>query len=154
MLLDTSITPAEFPDFPAGRAVPAKMRIKLHGIHGCPVANMSSSQNGFYTTFLKLIREREVLLDEDRRGIPFGGYKYSSDDADYSSGESLIGCGGEIAGGLTEQNTKDPLWFDPPLVFESGEELLVYLTWAEQGTIVSMDENRAAVDLILEVERL
>ncbi|GAI73065.1 unnamed protein product, partial [marine sediment metagenome] len=36
MLLDTAITPAEFPDFPAGKPVPAKMSIKLHGIVGCP----------------------------------------------------------------------------------------------------------------------
>ncbi|GAI88922.1 unnamed protein product, partial [marine sediment metagenome] len=71
MLLDTSITPAEFPDFPAGRAVPANMSIKLHGIHGNPVADYVSSGNGFYSTFLKLVREREVLLDEDREGIPF-----------------------------------------------------------------------------------
>ncbi|GAI66955.1 unnamed protein product, partial [marine sediment metagenome] len=91
MLLDTSITPAEFPDFPAGRAVPAKMKVKLHGIHGCPVADHTDAANGFHTTFLKLIKEREVLFDEDRLGIPFLGDSDGTGAASYAKAETLIG---------------------------------------------------------------
>lgn len=152
MLLDTSLTPAEFPDFPAGKSVPPKMKIKLHGIHGSPVADAASSGNLFYTSHLKLIREREVLLDEDRAGIIFLGDATEDTGVSYDKTQSIIGEGGEISGGLTDQNILEPLWFDPPLVFESGEELLVYLTWVKmlEHTLTA---NIPAVDLILEVVR-
>lgn len=152
MLLDTSITPAEFPDFPAGKPVPARMKIKLHGIHGCPVADAASSGNLYYSTYLKLIREREVLLDEDRKGIPFLGDATVTGSANYGKTQSIIGQGGELAGELNMYNSREPLWFDPPLVFESGEELLVYLTFAKLLTR-TMAANLPAVDLILEVNR-
>ena len=149
MLLDTTITPAEFPDFPAGKPVPPNMRIKLHGIHASPVADFTSTDNGFYTTFLKLIKEREVLLDEDRNGIPFLGNAAATGAADYKKAESLVGCGGEVAVPTGDYKHDDPYWFDPPLEFVSGEELLVYLTWVKIGTHTQA-ANLPAVDLILE----
>ena len=152
MLLDTSITPAEFPDFPAGKSVPPKMKIKLHGIHASPVADYTSSSNGFYTTFLKLIREREVLLNEDRHGIPFLGSSAATGAADYKKAETLVGCGGEVAWPTGDYKLDEPYWFDPPLEFTSGEELLVYLTWVKVGSH-TMAANLPAVDLILEVNK-
>ena len=149
MHLDTSLTPKEFPDFPAGSPVPPRMRINLHGIHASPVADYASAGNGFYTTYLKLIREREVLLDEDRLGIQFLGDKSATGAADYKNAESLIGCGGEVAWPSGDYKLDDPFWFDPPLKFLSGEELLVYLSWIKEGTH-TMAENLPAVDLILE----
>lgn len=152
MLLDTSITPAEFPDFPAGKAVPAKMRIKLHGIAGCPVANFASADVGMYTTYLKLTREREVLFDENRRGFLFWGDDQTAQTAIYTLGKSIIGSGAVYAEFNSFWANQPPLMFDPPLVFESGEELLVYLTWVKAGAGV-MTANLADVALILEVER-
>lgn len=152
MILNTAITPAEFPDFPAGKAVPAKMRIKLHGIAGCPVADFVSGDNGFYTSYLKLVREREVLCDEDRDGFLFWGNDQTAQPAQYILGKSLIGSGAEYAEFNSFWANQQPLMFDPPLVFESGEELLVYLTWVTIGTH-TMPVNLADVALILEVER-
>lgn len=153
MLLDTAITPAEFPTFPANTAVPARMRIKIHGIHGSPVADAASSGNLFRTTYLKLIKEREVLFDEDRNGIPFHGRLAATGTADYSFVESLVGCGGETPTAVGDMVYREPLWFIPPLVFESGEELLVYLTWVLVGTR-TMAANLPAVGLIMECNRL
>lgn len=152
MLLDTAITPAEFPDFPAGRAVPSKMRIKLHGIHASPVADFASSNNGFYTTYLKLVRDREVLLNEDRLGVRFLGNAAATSSADYEKVQSLIGCGGEHAGPTGDNKLDPPFYFKPPLEFTSGEELLVYLSWVKIGTH-TMAANLPAVGLILEVIR-
>lgn len=152
ILLDTSITPAEFPDFPAGKAVPAKMKIKLHGIAGCPVADFVSGDNGFYTTYLKLIREREVLCDEDRAGFLFWGNDQTAQTAQYILGNSLIHSGAEFAEFNSFWPNDSPLMFDEPLVFESGEELLVYLSWVKIG-VHTMPVNLADVCLILEVER-
>lgn len=152
MILDTAITPSEFPDFPAGKAVPAKMRIKLHGIAGCPVADFASGDNGFYTSFLKLVREREVLCDEDRDGFLFRGNDQTAQTAQYILVKSLIGSGAEYAEFNSFWANCPPLMFDPPLVFESGEELLVYLSWVKIGTH-TMPANLADVALILEIER-
>ena len=152
MHLDTAITPAEFPDFPADKPVPAKVRIKLHGIAGCPVADFASGDNGFYSSFLKLVREREVLCDEDRAGFLFQGNDQTAQTAQYILGKSLIGSGAEYAEFNSFWANQNPLMFDPPLVFESGEELLIYLTWVKIGTH-TMPVNLADVALILEVER-
>ena len=152
MLLDTAITPAEFPDFPAGKAVPANMEIKLHGIHGSPVADFASSGNGFYSTYLKLVREREVLFDEDRLGIQFLGYSSATGAADYAKGETIIGSGGEHAGPTGDNKLQDPLWFDPPLIFTSGEELLVYMSFVKVGTH-TMAADLSDIALILEVTK-
>lgn len=152
MVLNTAITPAEFPDFPAGRAVPARMKIKLHGIYGSPVADFVSAGNGFYTTYLKLVREREVLFDEDRNGFPFLGYASATGAAYYRKCETLIGCGGEAGDADGDYKFDDPLFFTPALEFSSGEELLVYLTWVKAGTH-TMAADLPAVGLILEVNR-
>jgi len=152
MLLDTSLTPAEFPDFPAGKCVPAKMKIKLHGIHGSPVADYDSASNGFHTTYLKLIREREILLDEDRNGLPFLGNEAADGAADYTLAESLIGSGGAQVLATAVYQNDPPYWFEPALEFASGEELLVYLTWVKVGTD-TMAADLPDVGLILEVIR-
>lgn len=152
MLLDTAITPAEFPDFPAGKVVPPRMRIKLHGITGSPVADFASGGNGFYTTYLKLIKEREVLLDEDRNGIQFLGDAEATGAGKYTDGESIIGSVGEVGAGYFIANRKEPFFFEPSLTFLSGEELLVYLSWIKVGTH-TMPANLPAVGLILEVNR-
>lgn len=152
MHLDTSLTPAEFPDFPAGKAVPAKARIKLHGIAACPVADFASGDNGFYTSYLKLVREREVLFDETRAGFLFWGNDQTAQTAQYVLGRGIIGSGAVYAEFNSFWANQPPLMFDPPLVFESGEELLVYLTWVKIGTH-TMPVNLADIALILEVEK-
>lgn len=152
MLLDTSLTPAEFPDFPAGKAVPARMNIKLHGIVGSPVADAASSSNLFYTTYLKMIREREVLLDEDRLGIEFLGNAAATGAADYTDVVSLIGTPAEAVDGGTGYKWNDPFWFEPALTFKAGEELDLYLSWVKVGTH-TMPASIVDVGLILEVNR-
>lgn len=152
MLLDTAITPAEFPDFPAGKPVPAKMSIKLHGIAGCPVADFADGNNGFYTTYLKLVREREVLFDEDRLGFLFWGNDQTAQTGIYTLPKGIIGSGAEYAEFNAFWANRQPLMFDPPLEFASGEELLVYLSWGKTGSH-TMPVNLADVALILEVVR-
>lgn len=152
MVLDTAITPAEFPDFPAGKAVPAKMKIRLHGIAACPYADFVSGDNGFYTRYLKLTREREVLFDEDRVGFLFWGNDQTAQTAQYTLGKSIIGSGAEYAEFNSFWANKQPLMFDPALEFASGEELLVHLTIEKIGTHTH-PANLADVALILEVVR-
>ena len=152
LLLDASLTPAEYPNFPCGDVVPSKMSIILHGIHGSPFADFASSGNGFYTTYLKLIRDRQVLLDEDRNGIIFLGCAAATGAGYYQNVQSLIGCGGEQGDADAGFKFDDPFWFTPPLKFMSGEELLVYLSIVKVGTH-TMPTGLPDIGLILEVNR-
>lgn len=152
MLLNKTHTPAEFPDFPAGKDVPPKMTMKLHGIEGSPFADFTSSGNGVYSTFLKLIKEREVLLNEDNEGIPFLGDKTATTAAQYIQSESLIGSVGQVVLADTTTKIAEPYWFDPPIEFTSGEELNVYLT-CEWLLTHTMTAELPDIGLILEVNR-
>ncbi|GAI83879.1 unnamed protein product, partial [marine sediment metagenome] len=120
MHLDTAITPAEFPDFPAGKAVPAKMSIKLHGIVGCPFSDyayVEDGYQGYYSDYLKLTREREVLFDEDRNGIFFKGRKEGSQEKYYENIDSIIGSCADFYSAVQDYAQKDPFMLDPPLIF-------------------------------------
>ena len=121
-LLDKILVPAEFPDFPIEKDVPARNRISIVGVVGSPVGfSGGTGANTGETSFLKFVRGRDTLHDEDRVGISFQGEDLASD------GTSYIPVASEI-GALTELRTEEPLWFPEPLVFGSGEELNPYVT--------------------------
>jgi len=152
MTLDIGLTPAEFMDFPAGKAVPPKIRVKCHGIVGSPASSYASSGNGFYTTYLKLIREREVLLDEDRLGLLFTGKLDDGPGGDYADAQTIVGTGAEATAADSNFKFDEPYWFDPPLEFASGEELNVILSWIKVGTH-TMPTGLPDVGLIFETIR-
>lgn len=149
--LNTSLSPAEFPDFPCGKVVPARTTIDVLGIAGQPVSEKGVT--GGYTTsqYLKLIKDREILFDEDRDGIPFMSPNSASTTAEYITDESLVGDCVAVGASLSNPSYGFPLLFDPPLHFESGEELLVklHVNWATDG---SLDVNDVRVALILHVK--
>ncbi|GAI70127.1 unnamed protein product, partial [marine sediment metagenome] len=129
LLLDTTLTPAEFLDFPAGKACPANTTVKLHGIAGSAHNEGGASDAFWYDTHLKLVRDRAVLFDEDRLGIPFlSDADGSSYDPDYRDSKSIIGSGATFLEGFAYYAGRPPLMFAEPLVFTSGEELLVYVS--------------------------
>lgn len=119
-LLDKILCPAEFPDFPIAKDVPAKTRISILGIVGSPLGYQAGAATG-ETSYLKLIRGRDTLHDEDRDGLVFEGEDQAGDASDYEAETSVIGA-------LTETRPEPPLWFPEPLVFEPGEELNPYVT--------------------------
>lgn len=152
-LIDTSLSPGEFPDFPCGKSVPANHRITLLGLVGTPFYAGQSGPKGFYTNFVKLVREREVLLDEDRNGIPFLAF-YKSGTSDIWEAEfSLIGSGmhapmaGMKGAGL-------PLLFDPPLVFEAGTELNIFINVTAVGSTPTWETGVVDLAAILKVEKI
>lgn len=134
LLLDTSLSPAEFPDFPCGKVVPARHTIKMLGLVGNTYCKGVSGSNQFATTFVKLVKDRETMFDSDRNGILFKGQRSGGMTDSYQAAFSLIGG---CHDGRQENGKADigyPLLFDPPLSFVSGEELLVYVTGALTGT--------------------
>jgi len=151
-LIDTAITPAEFPDFPCGKVVPALHTIKLLGIVGCPFADGAGGPISFTTSFMKVIKGREVLFDEDRLGIPFDAQNEAAAALTYSSNFSLIGPCVEILLSTGVVANGDPLMFDPALEFAAGEELNVYLSVVKFGAATWTD-NVDDQAFILNVKR-
>jgi len=137
--LDRSLSPAEFPDFPCGKSVPANTEISILGLVGCPCGDGGGDSLKIGSSFVKLVKERETLFDEDRNGIPFF-WKWTNISGYYLADYSLIGsCTPFLVHdegmGLTYNVTHgDPLMFEPVLKFQSGEELLVYMSFILAGT--------------------
>ena len=140
-LIDTALTPSEFPDFPCGKVVPPLCTIDLLGIAGSPVYNGTGVGAHFISNYLKLIRNREVLFDTDRNGIPFEGRNFNIGETLYQAAYSLIGSGAEVL--MREHDASfnevfsttggEPLMFEPALHFLSGEELNAHLTVTKTG---------------------
>lgn len=150
-LLDKSLSPAEFVDFPATGGVPSGRVIKCHGIFGCPVATANSSDNGWYSKLVKLVKDREVLLDEDRNGLLFeGDSSVGTSTTKYDDVTSVIGGGVDenIADGSGLMSK--PLLFSQPIEFSPGEELGVYLNAGAVGTW-NWTSDLVDLALILEV---
>ena len=152
LLIDTSLSPAEFPDFPAGKDVPAKYQITLLGLAGHPFTTGGAGPNAWGTSFLKLIREREVLFDDDRNGIPFDGQDASATADAYECNFSLIGPCVDVLLDSAVRTYGLPLLLDPPIVFNPGEELNVYLTGV-MTTAAAWEETMVDLAAILHVKK-
>jgi len=150
-LYDNPVSPAEFPDFPFGKVVPAKYEIDIHGICGsprCPGENDGTAY--IYTKFIKLVKEREVLFDEDRNGILF-----MHPSANVESNIDQTAEGFTLIGNFSAYDNNPPLMFPVPLTFLPGDELNIYLT-TEGGitTYPIIEASEQEITLIEKVRRL
>jgi len=132
--IDTAITPSEFPDFPCGKVVEARHKVEMIGVAGCPFNNAESGPAGFASTFMKFVKDREVLFDTDRNGIPFDCADAAATADTYGGNFSLIGPGTEILVDTNIIMPGEPLMFNPVIPFEAGSELSVYLTLVMTGS--------------------
>ena len=150
-LLNVSLSPAEFPDFPCGKVVPARTKIDILGVVGSPVSNGDAGTGHTTSQYLKLVKDRETLFDEDRNGIPFMAVINTTTTAMYKTDMSLIGDCVSVGADFSDPSYGLPLLFDPPLHFESGEELLVYLTsiWVTAGSIAVAEVRVAMIMHVL-----
>jgi len=140
-LIDTAITPSQFPDFPCGKVVPARHTIELLGIVGSPFNKGEAGPHGFATSFFKLIKDREVLFDTDRHGIPFDAQNDQAAALTYDSNFSLIGPCTEVLVNTNAITNGPPLMFEPALKFEAGQELNAYLTLVKSDTPTWVDDT-------------
>jgi len=132
--LDTSLSPAEFPDFPCGKSVPANHSIEILGLVGAPCGAGTSEANKTYSTYVKLVKDRECLFDEDRNGIPFFFASGVFGAISYHSLFSLIGPCVNLDTSTIGSSLGDPLLFEPPLLFKAGEELIVTVSFIKLAT--------------------
>jgi hypothetical protein len=105
--IDKCLTPVEFPDFPFGALVPPKTEIDIVGILIGTYRKAVEFNNKF--RWLKLMRGREVLFDEDRKGFYCAGGMLDYPFHAYGLGR----------------------WYNPlpePLNFKAGDELTLMVT--------------------------
>jgi len=152
LLLDVSLSPAEFIDFPCGKTVPSKTSVRMLGLVGNTYSNGLGGADRSYTQFVKLVKDRETLFDTDRHGLVFRGRYGGSGAVSYIPDFSLIGgvyqpVDYSFAPFDADIHIGKPLMFDPPLDFVSGEELLVYLTCNKGATrtLLTTDIDLAAI---------
>jgi len=147
---DTPQTAAEFPDFPFGAVVPAKHEIDILGICASPFApGENDGTNYCYTQFLKLVKEREVLFDEDRNGLLFLSRHAQADGAQDMKAEGFT-----FIGNLSEYDNNPPLIFPQPLTFAAGDELNIYVTTVKGGTGKDIDVYEQEIATIQKVRRV
>lgn len=149
-IYDTIQSPAEFPNFPFDAVVPAKTEIDLVGILASNICAAGDAITKYtYSSYLKMILDRETLWDEDRSGIPHVGL-YAPNVADLIS----IGEGYGLIGNLSSIDSALPLMFPSSLLFAEGDELNVYLSTIKVSTGGSITALRAEIALILKVRRV
>jgi len=149
-LYTTSQSPAEFPAFPFGSVVPAKHEIEILGICASPIAPQENDNTDYiYTQFLKMVKDREVLFDEDRQGIIFDNRQL-----DLSGRQDSIAQGFSLIGNKSEYDLNDPFMFDPPLKFVPGDELGIYVTTVQGGSGQNITTEEHEICLIERVTRL
>lgn len=147
VLINNSIIPVEFPQFPFGAVVPANTEMDLIAIAGTPAGRTSGTgANKAKTTYVKLVRERVVLFDEDRQGIPFFGEPPTSDGVAYGGKRSLIGD-------MTPVDRREPFMFPNPITFTPGEELNVYITTAVDAGSQNLTQLDLEIAFIFRVRR-
>lgn len=144
-LIDTQISPAELPAFPYEGDVPAGKEIIVKGVlFGDYAETTGTDANEQATQYLKLVKEREVLFDEDRNGLLYYVAALTSDGTQYAGGQS-------VGGRYSSVDNRLPLILEEPLVFNAGQELGIYVTTSvEKGTAMFAAED-VEVGLIEEV---
>lgn len=147
-VLGESNNPDIYPDFPFGGIVPSGQKMELLGILAsdvAPAANVTGTYS--YTEYLKFMRGREILFDEDHNGL-----LYYAPFLDPPAAVNMIAEGYSVGGNFTQCDIKQPHMFDPPIVFNEGEELTVSWHIANDGTTgVDITEVLQEVGLILRI---
>lgn len=142
---DTMVNPGEFVGFPWQAVVPSKNRIEVHGLLGSTFSPKENDGTNYINqNYVKLVRDQTVLFDEDLNGLLF--YDLA---ATVRGHMDRVGEGYSKIGNYSDRDYQPPLRFDPPLVFEEGEEFNIYMnvTKTASGQAIATDEQELAVIL-------
>ena len=116
---DTALDPDEFPKFPFSEVVPSKTTITINALLHYAVARTSGSGGSkSEERYIKFQRDRVVLFDTDRNGLPYLGSASAADGVVTSPG-ILIDYG--------QTNDASNIFFFPnPLILNAGDDLDIY----------------------------
>lgn len=148
VLVDKSLNPAEFPDFPFGGVVPAKSRITIYGVCANAAGRASDSvTNKSRTEYIKFVKGREVLFDPLRKGLINLGLIPTTDDVSFSGKNSLFNFN-------STYDNKPAYYFEKPLVFNAGEELNIYHTVTAVAGSMNLQTDDLLIALIMKYEKV
>jgi len=139
--------PTEYPDFPFGGIVPSGQKMDLIGVLAsdvAPAANVTGTAT--YTDYLRFMKGREVLFDEDHNGL-----LYMARFLDPPGAVNMIGEGYAVGGNFTQCDLKQPHMFDPAIIFNEGEELSVSWHIVLEGAGSPISEELQEIGLILRI---
>lgn len=146
-VLGTTNNPTEYPNFPFGGLVPSGNKMELIGILASDISPALNTATPYtYTQYLKFMKGREVLFDEDHNGL-----LYYSPDTTPGGAVNLIGEGYAVGGNFTQCDIKQPHMFDPPVVFNEGEELSVAWHILFDGVGIAISRQLQEIGLILRI---
>ena len=117
--LDKTRNPSEYPAFPFGEVVPANYSMEILGFLLIDWKDALGNLNPNYA-YLKLIKDRNVLWDDDRNGLCIR--------------EGM----GFLTWGPCRQTNVDIQLLPAPLTFAAGDELLVQMTAGD--TAIAVDD--------------
>lgn len=146
-LLNESNNPTEYPNFPFGGSVDAGQKMELFGILAsdvAPAANVTGTAT--YTDYLKFMKGREVLFDEDHNGL-----LYMARFLDPPGAVNMIGEGFAVGGNFSQCDIKQPHMFYPPVVFSEGETLEVSWHVIYEGAGSPISEELQEIGLIIRI---
>jgi hypothetical protein len=147
--LDTLVNPAEFPAFPFGDDVPGNTEITLYGILASSFSPNEGDGTDYHNTqYLKLIKDRDTLFDNDKNGLPY----YANATGPFG-GVDDVGEGYCVGGNYSDVDAREPFWLPAPMKFISGEELNVYWTTAIGGAGKNIVIAEQEVGMILGLHR-
>ncbi len=138
--------PAEFIKFPFGEKVPANTVVEILACLAQDVGRFVDSSNSCYTTRLRFVRGLTELFDEDKLGFLLEGSVPTSAGYKYGDGKSFFSSHRE------DKNIPIRL-FSPPLVFQPGEELKLYIGTSNTGSNGKFPAGTLDVPLLVHVRR-
>ena len=147
-LYDDQFTPVEFPEFPFGKTVPSGKQIEINALLASDRVIQGTS-TGLSTTFYSFKQGRTTMFDEDLRGIlAVGPLAGTDNNVRCEEGSCILGEGSHLY-------RRPVKFFDPPLVFDSGEELNVYCTFvAETAGAAAISLVQSEIGLIQTVKEV
>ena len=144
----TQQTTSQYPAFPFGETVPAKTRARILGVCASDVNRYSASNNRQRTKYLRFVRNRKVLFDDDLNGLPFIG------SSTYVSNVTTVGTGISAIGNYDDIDRKLPLMFGIPLEFSEGEALEVFVNTSVLTGAANLPAASVEVGLIMDVQMM
>jgi len=147
MVLGQTNNPTEYPNFPFGGLVPSGSKMELIGILASDISPALNTATPYtYTQYLKFMKGNKILFDEDHNGL-----LYYQPDTTPPGAVNLIGEGYAVGGNFTQCDIKQPHMFDPPIVFNQGEELSVAWHVVFDGVGIAITQELQEVGLILRI---
>lgn len=132
--INYSRNPSEYPAFPFGEVVPPGHEIDIHGILIATWRGLIDDTSASMR-YLKLVHDRRVLFNDDRRGIwlPQGS--------------------GHLTWGSIRQTNCDIKLFPAPVTFKAGDELNIEMSCGDSdGDVTAKDTMMATVQTVRKVE--